>query len=148
MHIKNTLITVALFGFLAVGACAEPAGVDYMAEIKAVNAEFEAYYNAGDAAGVGTLYTEDAMLLPPGGPAVSGNEAMVAFWRELMASGLAGIELIDDEVFGMGNTATARGHFVGFDADGNEIGTGKYMVVWKKDGGAWKLHRDIWNNDQ
>jgi ketosteroid isomerase-like protein len=23
--------------------------------------------------------------------------------------------------------------------------TGKYVVVWKKIGGQWRLHRDIWN---
>jgi ketosteroid isomerase-like protein len=22
---------------------------------------------------------------------------------------------------------------------------GKYVVVWKEDGGEWKLHADIWN---
>jgi ketosteroid isomerase-like protein len=22
---------------------------------------------------------------------------------------------------------------------------GRYVVVWKRDGGRWKLHRDIWN---
>jgi ketosteroid isomerase-like protein len=25
--------------------------------------------------------------------------------------------------------------------------SGKYIVVWKKDGDAWRLHRDIWNTD-
>lgn len=25
--------------------------------------------------------------------------------------------------------------------------TGKYVVVWMKEDGAWKLHRDIWNDD-
>jgi ketosteroid isomerase-like protein len=23
---------------------------------------------------------------------------------------------------------------------------GKYIVVWKDEGGKWKLHRDIWNS--
>jgi len=22
---------------------------------------------------------------------------------------------------------------------------GKYVVIWKRDGGQWKIHRDIWN---
>jgi ketosteroid isomerase-like protein len=25
---------------------------------------------------------------------------------------------------------------------------GKYIVVWKNDHGAWKLHRDIWTTSQ
>lgn len=24
---------------------------------------------------------------------------------------------------------------------------GKYVVVWKDEGGVWKLHVDIWNTD-
>ena len=24
--------------------------------------------------------------------------------------------------------------------------TGKYVVVWKRTGGAWQLYRDIWND--
>ena len=147
MHIKNLTIPVALFGFLALSACAEPAEVDYMAEIKAANAQFEAYYNAGDAAGVGSLYTDGGLLLPPGSPAVSGAEARIAFWQAAMDSGLASIDLIEDEVVGMGDTAIDRGRLIAFDADGNQIATGKYIVVWKNDGGTWKLHRDIWNMD-
>ena len=26
--------------------------------------------------------------------------------------------------------------------------SGKYLVVWKNDGGSWKLHRDIWTTSQ
>lgn len=147
MHIKNLTIPVALFGFLALSACAEPNEVDYMAEIQAMNVQFEATYNAGDALGLGGLYTADAILLPPGSPEVSGAEARVAFWQAVMDSGLASIDLIEDEVFGMGDTAIDRGQLIAFDADGNQIATGKYIVVWKKDGDTWKLHRDIWNMD-
>jgi hypothetical protein len=25
--------------------------------------------------------------------------------------------------------------------------TGKYIVVWKRQDGVWKLHADIWNSD-
>jgi hypothetical protein len=30
-------------------------------------------------------------------------------------------------------------------ADGKELDRGKYIVIWKKEGNAWKIHRDIWN---
>ena len=33
-------------------------------------------------------------------------------------------------------------------ADGTTIDQGKYLVVWKNDGGNWKLHRDIWNTSR
>jgi ketosteroid isomerase-like protein len=31
------------------------------------------------------------------------------------------------------------------DASGKQIDRGKYITVWKKQQGQWKLHRDIWN---
>ena len=33
-------------------------------------------------------------------------------------------------------------------ADGTTIDAGKYIVVWKKEKGDWKLYRDIWNTSQ
>ena len=24
----------------------------------------------------------------------------------------------------------------------------RYLVVWKREGGSWKLHRDIWNPER
>ena len=33
-------------------------------------------------------------------------------------------------------------------AGGQTADVGKYIVIWKNDGGTWKLHRDIFNSDQ
>jgi ketosteroid isomerase-like protein len=30
---------------------------------------------------------------------------------------------------------------------GKTLDTGKYVVVWKRQGGQWKIHRDIWNTN-
>ena len=147
MPFKNTLFAVAVSGLLALGACTEPVEVDYVAEIIAANDAFETHFNAGDAAGVASLYTDDAILLPPGSPAVTGNEATTALWQAVLDSGLAGVDLVTDEVTGNGDTAIERGHIIGFDGEGNQIATGKYMVYWKKVEGSWKLHHDIWNMD-
>jgi ketosteroid isomerase-like protein len=31
--------------------------------------------------------------------------------------------------------------------DGKQLDKGKYIVLWKKEDGKWKLHRDISNSD-
>jgi ketosteroid isomerase-like protein len=28
---------------------------------------------------------------------------------------------------------------------GKVVDRGKYIVIWKREQGQWKLHRDIWN---
>jgi hypothetical protein len=32
--------------------------------------------------------------------------------------------------------------------DGSILDTGKYIVIWKRENGAWKWHRDIWNSSR
>jgi hypothetical protein len=38
-------------------------------------------FNAGDIASVAALYTEDAVVLPPGADMVEGRSAIQAFWK-------------------------------------------------------------------
>jgi uncharacterized protein (TIGR02246 family) len=98
-----------------------------------------------DYAGMAGFYTEDAKLLPPDAPIVSGRKAIEEFWRTAAnALGLIGVELktIDLEV--TGDTAYEIG-----EAD-LKLSSGqakaKYLVVWLGRDGQWRLHRDIWNN--
>jgi hypothetical protein len=33
--------------------------------------------------------------------------------------------------------------------DGDKVlDAGKYIVIWQRQDGQWKLHRDIWNSSQ
>ncbi len=46
---------------------------------------------------------------------------------------------------GRSDTASEVGRYVVKDAAGKKIDHGKYIVIWKKVAGTWKLYRDIWN---
>jgi uncharacterized protein (TIGR02246 family) len=109
------------------------------------NRRFGAAAAGKDYAGMAAFYTEDAKLLPPDAPIVSGRKAIEEFWRTAAnALGLIGVELktIDLEV--AGDTAYEIG-----EAD-LKLSSGqakaKYLVVWLGRDGQWRLHRDIWNN--
>jgi ketosteroid isomerase-like protein len=65
--------------------------------------------------------------------------------------GLSQVTLTTIEVEELGNTAlevgTVTGTVSGENGDSIEM-TGKYIVIWKKNGeGQWHLQRDIWNFD-
>ena len=111
---------------------------------------FAAYINAGDAAGVAGLYTEDGALLPPNGERIDGRAAIQEFWKGAIDSGLK-IELIRAvEVEARGDVAGEVGRFV-LSVPGESGATrvsGKYIVIWKRIGHQWFLHRDIWNTDK
>jgi uncharacterized protein (TIGR02246 family) len=110
------------------------------------NRKFGAAAARKDYAGMAALYTDNAKVLPPDAPIVTGKKAIEEFWRAAAtALGLTDVTLktIDLEV--TGDTAYELG-----EAD-LQLGSGqakvKYLVVWHRGGdGQWRLHRDIWNN--
>jgi len=117
-------------------------------EIEEHNRGFVAAFNRGDAAGVAEGYTEDARVLPPGGSTVSGKRAIEQFWRGAMDMGIQEVDLRTEHVEADGNLAYEVGSAtLKIQSDGGQptTDTVKYVVVWKRQGGAWRLHADIWN---
>lgn len=60
-------------------------------------------------------------------------------------SGVKDVSLVTLEVESHGDTAYEVGKLELRGADGKVLDRGKYVVIWKKEGTSWKLHRDIWN---
>jgi len=130
----------------AVAAGAQDAAV--RAAIEAGNKKFGAAAAKGDAAAVASLYTTDAEAFPPNSDVVKGRPAIQALFKGFFDSGVTGVELTTAEVEAQGPLASEVGTFVVKLKDGTVADRGKYIVVWKKVGGQWLLHRDIWNTSQ
>ena len=133
-------------------AC-QPSGQMSAAEmdaVKAVNGAWAEHYNAGDAAAVAGLYWDDASLMAPGAPAVTGGDAIrdyfVADVEGAKAAGLS-MSMEHGPVSAAGATAWQEGRFKAIDASGATVDAGKYLSVLEKHDGQWKLSRDIWNSD-
>ena len=120
---------------------------DPRAGIEAANAEFAAATSRGDAAGVAAMYTERGQLLPPNEKIVEGRAAIERYWKAAMDSGIKTIELKTTEVEGLGESAVEVGSYTLYRKDGASMDRGKYVVLWKRIDGAWKLHRDCWNSN-
>ena len=54
-------------------------------DVEQFTREFEALFNAGDAAGMASFYTEDAKLLAEHADLVRGRDAIERFWREAIS---------------------------------------------------------------
>ena len=109
------------------------------------NRKFGAAAGRKDYAGLAALYTDNAKLLPPDAPFVSGRKAIEEFWRAAAASlGLISVALKTHDLEVSGDIACETG-----EADLTLISGPakvKYLVVWRRGGdGQWRLHRDIWN---
>ncbi len=143
----TTVLALALGAALTTSAVAGPP----RSHIETALATFAAAFNDGDGASVAALYTEDAVLLPPGGARVDGRDAVQAFWQGAIDGGIGGLTLEAIEVESSGNLAYEVGAF-SLQAPGENGASvtvsGKYIVVWKWTGAHnWQLHRDIWNMD-
>lgn len=115
--------------------------------VKAANKVLMGHLAAGNATGVASCYTKKALLLPPGAPLLKGAKNIAGFWAGAIAQGVKSAVLKTQEVDELGSTAIECGVFTLKGEGGAVLGAGKYVVVWKKEGGAWKLHRDIFNAD-
>lgn len=118
------------------------------AEIASNNATFMAAFRRGDSAGMAAVYTEDAEILPPNLPPIHGKPAIQAFWQGALDMGIAEAVLETVEFEQVGDTAWEVGKGVLKTKDGQVLDDAKYIVIWKREHGAWKWHRDIWNSSK
>jgi uncharacterized protein (TIGR02246 family) len=119
--------------------------------IRALDTRIVAAMQARDAAAVTAFYAPDAQLFPPNQPVATGPAAIRSAWAEDFR--LPNIDLSFDperiDVAASGDMASDVGRYrVSLDGPNGRISdSGKYVVVWRKAGGEWKVMADIWNSD-
>jgi ketosteroid isomerase-like protein len=142
----NLIGAVVLAAFTAL--LTQPVYADAVrSEIDAANAQFSALAGKGDGAGLAALYAKDGQLMPAGSEPIKGPQAIQKFWQGALDSGIAEVGLTTVEIFGHGPTATEVGQYELRDKAGKVLDHGKYVVVWRKEGGTWKLLRDMFSTN-
>jgi len=122
------------------------------AAIRAMDADFVRAALARDAATlVEDFYADDATLLPPDHPAVTGKEAIRAYWEAVLASGLQSLTLDTTHVEVSGNLAYGTGRFstvVEPPGAPRAERTGKYLVVYRRiDYARWRAVADMFSGN-
>jgi ketosteroid isomerase-like protein/mannose-6-phosphate isomerase-like protein (cupin superfamily) len=117
-------------------------------EIERANADFATAFGRGDAEAVARMYTEDGKLFPPNSPIVAGRAAIARFWKAAMGAGIKRVTLETAEVASLGVTAAETGVARLFGDNNVVLDDGKYVVIWQRIEGRWKLHRDCWNSSR
>jgi uncharacterized protein (TIGR02246 family) len=151
----RALAIVCVVGLALVSACAAPPlAVDTQKEeqaIRALDADWNAAIAKKDLDAIVNLYAADGATMWPDAPASRGSAAIRAAWVELMKTpGITGIIVVDRiQVAQSGDVAFDEGH-VNLEVDtpqGRAKETVKYLVGWKKVGGAWKVAYDMYNSN-
>lgn len=138
----GTTLAIALFGCVSALAHAD----SVRTAIESANSQMAAAVAKGDAAAVAAMYAADARVMPAGSEPVQGADAILKFWQAAI-SGVAGISLKTIDVFSQGSTATEVGQYELRDKSGKALDHGKYIVVWRNEGGKWKLLRDMFSTN-
>ena len=144
MRASVRIIAIAVCVFLL--AAYAPAQANLKATIEAQGQEFIAHLKKGDAAAIAAMYTADAQAFPPNGEIAQGRAAIQKLWQGAMESGMRDLKFTVLEVVKKGDIAYEVGKYSMPDASGKEVDAGKYIVIWKREAGKWKLFRDIWNS--
>lgn len=116
------------------------------AEIEEANKIFMALVAAGDSVGIANLYTSDAKLMFAGKPADVGRANIQTAFSQVLNSGVTKVDLKTKEVFGSEDLLAEEGEVIVYVGD-MAVAEEKYIVLWKKEDGKWKLFRDIANSN-
>ena len=115
--------------------------------IDKTNAEFVGAMNAGNIPAAMKVYTDDAKLLPPNSPAMTGKADIQAFWEGAgQALGIKSVSINTVTVDFIEDRAIEHGEYTLELANGTD--KGKFLMIWKRQSdGSWKWHIDMFSSD-
>jgi len=121
-----------------------------MVELGQMNRDFAAALNAKDAQAAAALYTEDAVLIPPGEPLVRGRAAIEEYWRGAIESGgVRDVSVETMDALSSGSLGYETGSFVltANGPDGEALtDKGRYIEILRREpDGRWLSTHGIWN---
>jgi len=120
-------------------------------QLKEIDAKWVAAFKQRDFATIEAFHAANGLLLPPNSPPIEGPKAIAAIWKSW--SELPNVEVAFGsnriEASTSGDMAYDYGWYTfAFDTDNGRVtDKGKYVVVWKKIGGTWKIKADIFNTN-
>jgi ketosteroid isomerase-like protein len=121
------------------------------AELSQMNKEFAKALLAKDAVAASMLYTEDASLLPPNEPMVTGRKNIQQYWQGLIDAGIVDVSVNTIATGSDGDLGyeIGRYHLAIRQPDGKDaIEDGKYTELLRRSAdGTWKSIYGMWNAD-
>jgi len=135
---------------------AEEPAVDVEADkeaIKKITDDFNAAINAGNIDKLVSLYTDDAVRIPPNKPALVGKEAIRSLFQEQLDQFTVQNEGVIVDLKVSGDLAFVRGSWTSINTPKTGGEPLKYngsfvSVIQKQPEGSWKVICNIWSNEQ
>jgi ketosteroid isomerase-like protein len=109
---------------------------------------FSKAYMDADYEALANIYSEDGKIFPMGSDIVSGRDAIKKRWILPEGAKILHHKVTPSEIKIIGDYAYDYGYYEGKTRTTQQLEVafeGKYVIVWKKHEGDWKIYLDIWN---
>ena len=112
-----------------------------------VTGALEQAFSRHDVAASAALFTDDAEILPQHGGAIRGRQEIENYFKDSMAP-MFTYDTDTEMTLVRGDLGIEQGRYrVRNVRRGSDVEEGKYLHVWRRQGGDWKLYRIIYNTD-
>ena len=111
--------------------------------IDSINTKFSEQIKNGDSMALASHYSSDAAILLSNTEPIRGKDILSA-WGSMLRAGSADISFQTIDLTGSNDFLIETGYIVTKINEDN-IDKSKYLVIWKKQNGEWKLYRDMVN---
>jgi ketosteroid isomerase-like protein len=105
--------------------------------------EYESHLKNGDSIALGNMYMEDAEIIP----STVGREKIIKSFGSSIRNGITGSSFKTTHLWGNNQLLVEDGRGTWSYENGNVADSGRYLLVWVKDEGKWKILRDTWFPD-
>jgi ketosteroid isomerase-like protein len=143
------LATVVVAAFIGAAACGgakeQEFGASDSQAIRQVSTDLQTAFNAKDIDKILSLYTENAVFMPPNKPLLRGREPLKGFYNGLLAGGSHDLKITVDDVAGHGPLGYESGTYEMM--NGNVRDRGKFLFVFRNMAGNWKIEYTSWSSD-
>jgi uncharacterized protein (TIGR02246 family) len=117
--------------------------------IRATGEEWAKHWNAKDLDKLVAAYADDAVYLPPHHAAVHGREAIREYLKIPLSHDVTDLHFDVTYIRHAGELAYDVGRYtmtVPHDG-GTRKDQGKYLTVWRREAGRWRIVADTWSSD-
>ena len=115
--------------------------------IEEKNNQFTKAHITGDSAFLVNIFTQDARVFAPNSDPVIGRPAIVVVNSQYLKLDIKEFREETTAFYGNEDYLIDEGNYYFRYGKDNTIDKGKYLNVWKKEDGDWKIYANIWNTN-
>lgn len=126
------------------GAAAEMTELRKLIDEK--NDRFTQAHITGDTAFLNNIFTPDARVFAPNTDVVTGRSAIAALNLQFIQYGIKDFREVTTALYGNEEYLINEGKYSMVYGKEKSVDEGKFINIWKKTDGEWKLYSNIWNS--